>query len=186
MGKSARLDPANSKDREFMMKTKTADGRSLWDQYQDTVKGSMVTQERVMEKPSGVDQGAKKLNMFRNNKPYAFGRRWGSDWELQCYMVLKDMQGRCLITGLEIQVEYSFEVNAVHIAKTVLDFRFRLMDSARTLVVADAKSIETAKMLRWRYQSKLMKACHGIDVAVFYKGSTDVQKSVLQMERARI
>ena len=186
MGKGLRLDPANPKDREFMMKTKAASGETLWEQHRQSIKGSIVIQGQAYSKPLGINDGHKKLNMFRNNRPTAFGRQWGSDWELDCYMVLRDLQGKCLIKDLEIQAEYSFEVNGTHIAKAVLDFRFRLMDQARTLVVADAKSKGTSQMLRWRYQRKLMKACHGIDVLVFYSGETDVQKSVLQMEHASI
>lgn len=82
-----------------------------------------------------------------------------SEFSRWCWLRQEEKAGR--IADLKRQVEYSLDVNGMHICKYVADFVITLPDGR--VVVDDYKGMMTDT---FRLKAKLMKACHGIEINV--------------------
>ena len=65
------------------------------------------------------------------------------------------------IRNLRRQVRYALVVNGQHICDYIAD---HVYEEGAVTVVEDTKSIATRKLPVYRIKSKLMKACHDIDI----------------------
>src|ERR1700681_303805 len=97
---------------------------------------------------------------FGAKKTIRDGIVFHSKREADRYCDLQLLQRSGIITGLELQVKFSLDVNGVHIANYIADFRYR---EKGKVIVEDVKSIAT-KTPEYRLKYKLMIACHGIKI----------------------
>lgn len=113
------------------------------------------------------DESSRKgKNKYGNKKVVIDGIEFDSTWEGMRYSALKIQEKAGEISNLKLQVEYSLDVNGVHICKYVADFVY---DEGGHEVVEDAKGVKTAI---YRQKKKLMKAIHGIDIKETYRPPT--------------
>lgn len=105
----------------------------------------------------------KKRQKFNARQPILYGIRFHSEKEALFYL-------RCLvdkkegnIKDFEIQVEYSLDVNNVHICKYYLDFLITHNDRSKEYIDTKGYKKGTAYEL-FKTKKKLMKACHNIDI----------------------
>lgn len=104
----------------------------------------------------------------------AEGIEFDSIPERKRYETLRQMQRAELITALEIQPLFTFEVNGVRLGRYTADFRYIDMETRET-VVEDVKgfkrSKKTGKMLplvnrEFGLKCRLMRALYGIEVKI--------------------
>jgi hypothetical protein len=95
---------------------------------------------------------------FGAKKTVRDGILFHSKREADRYVDLQLLQRSGIITGLELQVKFSLDVNGVHIANYFADFRYR--EKGKT-VVEDSKGFRTDV---YGIKKKLMKACYGIEI----------------------
>lgn len=123
-----------------------------------------MTSEELRAEVLKIRGSAKKArrNKFNAVRQVFEGLRFDSKKELECWQYLKARLRAGEITLLERQVKFELFAHSttgpVKVCTYIADFRFREGD--RT-VVADAKGVKTAL---FNLKSKLMKACHGIEV----------------------
>jgi len=123
-----------------------------------------------------LDDAAPKKKPFFGGKIFrAEGQLWRSQWEYDCYRVLKQLEYFGAISDLKTQQRYDFVLNGVKLGSCIIDFEFK---KGGRLYVADAKQHHTSKLVRWRWQLKAFKAFYGLDVVVLYLGETDVEKTI--------
>ena len=106
--------------------------------------------------------GAKKPK-YGNRKTTVFGITFDSKREAEHYMILRDMEKRCEIYGLQLQVPYELipdqVIDGVRMRKTVYiaDFVYRTPDGET--VVEDSKGYRTEV---FRIKKKLMALKYGV------------------------
>lgn len=196
------LDPHDPSVRKLLASRKGKSGASLLEEYEKSVLANSHP-PALKNLSSGQETSSLtapvRRNKYRNTRFEKNGEKWDSEWEYQCWLVLKSLEKKRVIFNLQRQVKYEFWVNGVYIAKVILDFAFDFQKSPHIMrsfpkspwygarlkgerwtpsIVADAKHPETAKMQRWKWQINLMRALYLYDVKVFYKGITDVVKEV--------
>jgi hypothetical protein len=98
---------------------------------------------------------------YNNRITYEDGLCFRSLLEKQRYRELKLLQHAGDISNLKIHTRWKLAVQGVLIATYEDDFNY--LDSQGRLVVEDVKSEATVTPL-YKMKSKLMKACHNIDV----------------------
>lgn len=81
-----------------------------------------------------------------------------NEYRRECELKLQERAG--IIKDLQRQVEFSIDVNDMHVCKYVADWTYAIVKT-NARVVEDFKGVETDT---FKLKSKLMKACHGIDV----------------------
>ncbi len=79
------------------------------------------------------------------------------------------MQKAGAIAGLQHQPKFELRVNGQLVCRYEADSSYALEGH---VVVEDVKSEATRKNRAYRIKVKLMKACHGIEIAEFQEGST--------------
>lgn len=128
----------------------------------------------------------KTYNHYRNTIHKKFGVTYRSVWEYECFLVLKDLEDRRVITDLRTQVKYEFVHEGQYLLSFVPDYEFKLTtdegyDVPR--VVCDAKSEITLKAQRFRWQVNCMAAFEKVPIFVFIKNVHDVADYVRQLKR---
>lgn len=98
---------------------------------------------------------------YRNVPTVVDGRRYASKREAKRSGELRILERGGIISDLKEQVSFNLTVGRVLVCKYIADFTYR--DRAGTLVVEDAKGVQTDV---FRIKAKLMKAVHGIDVVL--------------------
>lgn len=118
--------------------------------------------------PSDPMKGARqKRSKYRNIKVKAFGKKFDSAGERDRYFYLTEARDRGQIRNLQRQVEYSLDVNGVHICNYIADFVYeRLFEGAAVYQVVEDFKGGYRLPPDWPIKQKLMKACHGIDVRI--------------------
>lgn len=103
---------------------------------------------------------AKKVRRSKYNavKTTVDGITFDSKREAAHYQVLKARLQAGDISNLELQVRYHLDVNGMHIANYVCDFRF--VENGKT-VVQDVKGMKTRI---YKMKRSLMRAIYGIDI----------------------
>jgi hypothetical protein len=84
------------------------------------------------------------------------GHTFPSKAEAHRYQHLKLLEKAGQITNLSLQPRYALDVNGVHIANYIADFRY-WDETGR--VIEDCKGVQTPV---YKLKKKLMLACHGI------------------------
>ena len=84
------------------------------------------------------------------------GHTFASKAEANRYRHLKILEQAGQISNLSLQPRYALDVNGVHIANYIADFRY-WNEGGR--VIEDVKGMKTPV---YRLKKKLMLACHGI------------------------
>lgn len=105
----------------------------------------------------------KKRQKFNARIVEFYGIKFRSEKEglfyLRCVVDKKEKR----IKDFETQVEYSLDVNGVHICKYYLDFLITHNDGSKEYV--DTKGYKKGTVYKlFQSKKRLMKACHGIDV----------------------
>ena len=102
-----------------------------------------------------------KPSKYKNKKVVVQGIIFDSQKEGYRYLELLSLEKAGIITNLERQVKYPFEVNNVKIGYYLADFAYKEGDKT---YVEDVKSEFTRKLPVYRLKKKLMLACHGIEI----------------------
>lgn len=93
------------------------------------------------------------------------GKEFPSSLEAKRYSELLILLKAKVIKGLELQPQYSLDVNGVHICNYRPDFRYMIRvasdENKWHTVIEDVKGIVTDI---YRLKKRLMLACHDIDV----------------------
>jgi len=105
-----------------------------------------------------IQHAPKKQNKFKAKVTWVDGIRFASQGEATRYSQLKIRERAGEITDLELQVEYSLDVNGLHIATYMADFVY--IENGQK-VVEDFKGVRTRLYI---LKAKLMKALHGITI----------------------
>jgi hypothetical protein len=97
---------------------------------------------------------------FGNIPSRVNGRFFASKREARRYQELLLLERAGVIRDLETQPVFDLDVNGIHVAKYLADFRY--YDTERnTLVVEDSKGVRTET---YKLKRRLMLAIHAIDV----------------------
>lgn len=103
----------------------------------------------------------KPKTKYGNEKVIVDGISFDSKREADRYVELKLLRDAREITGLRLQPHLPCDVNGMHVCTYIADFAYvKHGDSRETF--EDAKGHRTALYI---LKKKLVKACHGIDVA---------------------
>lgn len=102
----------------------------------------------------------KRKSKYGNKQITVDGVLYHSQGEYRRECELKVQQRAGIIKDLKRQVEFSFEIDGVHICKYVADWTYTIVKDD-VFVVEDFKGHVTDV---FRIKSNLMKACHGISV----------------------
>lgn len=109
------------------------------------------------------------ISKFRAVPTVVDGVRFDSKAEARRWVELQQLQAAGQIRKLRRQVRYELPVNDQVVARYVADFVYqRAVGDYWDEVVEDVKGVETPM---FRLKAKLMRAIHGIDIAVT-KGSS--------------
>lgn len=117
--------------------------------------------KQMQDRVAGKATEAKKQLKFRNVKTEVDGEKFDSKKEAERYGILKLLEQRGDISGLERQVTYRLEVNGQLIAKYIADFVF-IQDGIK--ITEDVKSKHTRTLPVYRMKKKLMFALFGITI----------------------
>ena len=168
-----KLSTSNPEDRKLLARIKGQSGRSL------------LEEQELHEASLGSQVKEKKHNKYRNEKFIdGDGIKWASLWEYNCWLILRDIEKKGIIRSLKRQRIFKFVHNGIHIATARLDFSFEIEVQGNWIeIIADAKSEIISKMQRFLWQTKMMQAFYQIDILVFIKGRTDVQKEVYNLKK---
>lgn len=96
---------------------------------------------------------------YGNQKTLVAGHVFDSKREAERYQLLCILERAGRISDLELQPKYRLDVDGIHVADYIADFRYK--DSLGFTMVEDAKGVRTAV---YRLKKKLMLAIHGIDI----------------------
>jgi hypothetical protein len=107
-----------------------------------------------------VDDRAARASKYKARKVTAFGRTFHSKKEAKRYGALLILQKDGTVGPIECQPRFRLEVNGVHIADYVADFRYRDLQTGE-VIVEDVKGYETPE---FKLKKRLMLACHGVEV----------------------
>lgn len=102
----------------------------------------------------------KSKSKFGNKKINVNGILYHSKGEYARECALNTQQKAGIIKDLKRQVTFSLDVNDVHVCKYVADWSYTIV-KGDVRVIEDFKGVKTEGFI---LKSKLMKACHGIDV----------------------
>ena len=106
---------------------------------------------------------SKKVNKFGALSCEYMGYKMASHLEIKFAEKLEYEKLANLNKGWDYGVEYSLDVNGIHICNYVLDFRVHNLDD--TCSYFDTKGIQKGTSLTmFRIKRKLMKAIYGIEV----------------------
>lgn len=109
-----------------------------------------------------ISSGGAKRAKYGNVKIEGHDRVWDSKKEYAHYQYLVSELMAKRILKIEIQPEFSLDVNGVHICKYRADFRVTYPD--QRIEVQDVKSTATKKLPVYSIKKKLMFACLGIEI----------------------
>jgi len=105
----------------------------------------------------------KKRQKFNARQPVLYGIKFHSEKEalfyLRCLVDKKEGQ----IKDFKIQVEYSLDVNDIHICKYYLDFLIIHNNGSKEYIDTKGCKKGTAYQL-FKAKKRLMKGCYGIEV----------------------
>lgn len=170
-----RLNLADPKDVEWLQK------RRLFDKVvKEMKKKSIVTIEspqenRLERKSSG---GKNKKTRYPSKRFKKEGVTWQSQYEYDCWLVLKDLQKQKKIKNLSRQVSKKFIHNGVVLWRNVIDFYFEVGDE-NFPVFADAKSTYTENTRTWKTTQKFFQAYYGHPVVVFLSDKkTNIEQAI--------
>lgn len=176
-----RLDPNNPEDQKWLMgRVDKNTGLPVMQLLLKNANTDRATPEIPEEKKKGI-------NKYGNKKIFREGVWWDSVWEYECYVILKSLENKNIITGLKTQIPYKFELNGVYITRYKADFTFLIPqdECEPKFIVADAKSEHTAILQRFLIQRKLMRAFFGLEITNFYKAKTNVEKLIFDIKHNR-
>lgn len=111
-----------------------------------------MTSEEFRDRPKPHKYGARPCVVN--------GIRFHSRKEANRYAELKLLEKARKISDLQTQVRYSLDVNGVHVAYYVADFKYFDLDG-REWVVEDVKGFATDA---YKLKKLLVKALYGIDI----------------------
>lgn len=174
-----KLDPV--KDRDFLMKMKDkTTGKSLMELVlQNNIKAVPLGEELLKHTSSDDPEITSKCG---NRRKIVGGVVYDSEWEYQCWMMLKDLEREGTIRKAQLKTTYKFIHNEVYITKFVADFSFEVdigEDYSHWVeVAADAKSEYTKGFARVGVTKRMMQAFYGMEVLLFIKGQTNVSKLI--------
>lgn len=109
---------------------------------------------RATKRPTGTSK-------YRNTRVEYDGMSFDSRKEMERWIFLKAQERAGLIHGLERQIDFSIEVNGMHICTYRCDATY-IENSVR--IVEDTKSVFTRKLPVYRLKKKLLLAVRGIDI----------------------
>lgn len=173
MSRGLRLDLANPEDRALLERKVGKDRiKHLIQEGKTAAARTLSMLDSAQPKEQIKRKGSKYGNrIFKNDEG-----TWHSEYEYQCWVILKSFQRKGDIQDLKRQVDYPFELNGVYITKYVADFEFKKMiDNELKLFVVDAKSEATRKFQRYKWQCKMMLAWYDIEIKELTKNHTDIQ-----------
>lgn len=120
-----------------------------------------------------------KKSKYRNTKCKAAGKKFDSVGERNRWFFLSEAQREGKIRNLRCQVEYSLNVNDIHICNYIADFVYQLdltklvqnLTGYKNGIAMSHDVVEDFKggyrlPPDWPIKQKLMKACHGVDVKI--------------------
>lgn len=117
-------------------------------------------------------QETRQRGKYNNKRVQIDGIWFASILEGSRYTELKYLKMTGEVSDFKMQVEYSIDVNGVHIVKYRADFVVTYPDGR--VEVEDTKGVETPKFI---LQKKLMLAVHGIRIVLIRKpGATKSKK----------
>lgn len=102
----------------------------------------------------------KRKNKYNNKQIKVNGILYHSKNEYARECILRTQQKAGIIKDLKRQIEFSLDVDGVHICNYVADWSYTVT-KGNIPVVEDFKGVITDV---FRIKSNLMKACHGIEV----------------------
>lgn len=102
----------------------------------------------------------KRKSKYGNKQITVDGVLYHSEGEYRRECELKVQQRAGIIKNLKRQVEFSFDINDVHVCKYIADWTYNICDDG-TFVVEDWKGFETQE---FKIKKKLMIACHGLSI----------------------
>ena len=161
-----RLSLTDAKDREFLEKR----GVDLKALARDQRDKSILTLSLIHEKRLDASENVKeKPKKYRNKRIEHDGLTFDSQFELSCWLVLKDLEKQGKIFSLKRQVTVKFIHNGVKLMSSRPDFYFEVRgDNDRVIpVYADAKNPVTAKLRPFRIAQNMFRAFHGAPMVVF-------------------
>jgi hypothetical protein len=88
------------------------------------------------------------------------GKFFASKKEARRYRELLLLERGGIIADLETQPVFDLDVNGIHIARYIADFRYRDLERG-CIVVEDVKGVRTEI---YKLKARLLKAIHGIEV----------------------
>jgi hypothetical protein len=100
-----------------------------------------------------------RRSKYSAQKTIRDGITFHSKREALRYQDLVLLQRSGEITGLELQVKFSLDVNGIHIANYFADFRYK--DKKGKVITEDSKGMKTPV---YQIKKKLMRAIHGVDI----------------------
>ena len=105
---------------------------------------------------------SKRMSKFGNVPQRVDGHFFHSKKEARRYTELKALEQAGVISELELQPQYSIDINGVHVCKVIPDFRY--YDEERgSEVVEDVKSMGTRTRL-FLIKKRLLKAVLDVEV----------------------
>jgi hypothetical protein len=153
-----RLSLQNIKDREFLEK-RGVDIKALLKEEKDRYIES--ARENVLETGENVNKHKNKVSYYQNI-------RFDSKFELNCWLVLLELEKEGIIKNLQRQLKVTFTHNGVKLLGCRPDFYFEVeVNEKPEVIYADAKNPITAKLRPFRITQNLFKAFYGREMLVF-------------------
>lgn len=168
-----RLSLTEAKDREFLSKR----GINIKALLKDEQDKAILTLAKMPEKRLETQETPHKK--YKNRKVEYDGLKFDSQFELSCWLVLKDMEKQGQIFSLKRQVTVKFTYNNVKLMSSRPDFYFEAKsDNDRMIpIYADAKNPITAKLRPFRIAQNMFRAFHGAPMIVFLT-YTNIEESI--------
>ena len=104
-----------------------------------------------------------------NKKCSIYGIEFDSIGEKDRFLILLNAQNSGIITNLEMQKQFSLDINGVHIGKYTADFSYYKNGK---LIVEDFKGKMISRDFPLR--KKLMLAIHGIEIKIIKKPTESI------------
>lgn len=112
-----------------------------------------------------VPSKKKSYNKYRNTKVEVDGIKFDSKKESQYYGTLKMLKKKGEVVDFQMQVPFPIEVNGIHIAKYLLDFKVEYKNRVEYIdVKAKSKDGKWITTDVFRLKKKLIEAIYGIEI----------------------
>lgn len=182
-----RFNLADEKDREFLEK-RGVDIKAI---KRDMQAKAVLTLESVgQNSPESTlnENKSPKRSKYGNRIVVAEGVKWASQWEYDCWLMLKDLVRLGRINNLKRQVRVKFEHNGVELWRTIPDFYFEVEVFDKIYAVyADAKSEFSANTRSFQTGQKMFRAFYGYEMAVFLnKKGSNIEKTIADHINLRV